>query len=239
MNLFELIYFRLVAFLCTGCVNLSDFCLHFCRQLHCLVFLRHHPVWTYLSQDQEARAPKAVQGLCHTFTLPKCHHQRPSFVLFNKGIQRLSLCVFFLSLQVPIFLPILVLIAAIFLVLAPIIDEPQIEYLYVSLFIVSGAIIYVPFIHYKLCPGLLRKLTVFLQLFLEVAPAEKNLWFLPEKVKRRVFFSPVFPAVSNTTFQNVLVWFYLQFQALLSTQTVVQQKGAGNHILYEECFIEH
>lgn len=79
------------------------------------------------------------------------------------------------SYRVPIILPILVLIAAIFLVLAPIIDDPQIEYLYVALFILSGVIVYVPFIHYKLCPGLLTKLTVFLQLFLEVAPAEKNL----------------------------------------------------------------
>ncbi|XP_062413228.1 b(0,+)-type amino acid transporter 1 isoform X1 [Pungitius pungitius] len=77
--------------------------------------------------------------------------------------------------RVPIIVPILVLIAAVFLVLAPIIDNPQIEYLYVTLFIVSGAIVYIPFIHYKLCPGLLTKLTVFLQLFLEVAPAEKNL----------------------------------------------------------------
>ncbi|XP_049918035.1 b(0,+)-type amino acid transporter 1 isoform X3 [Epinephelus moara] len=77
--------------------------------------------------------------------------------------------------KVPIILPILVIIVAIFLVLAPIIDDPQIEYLYVTLFILSGAIVYVPFIHYKLCPGLLTKLTVFLQLFLEVAPAEKNL----------------------------------------------------------------
>ncbi|XP_072221466.1 b(0,+)-type amino acid transporter 1 isoform X2 [Leuresthes tenuis] len=77
--------------------------------------------------------------------------------------------------SVPIILPILVLIVAIFLVLAPIIDDPQIEYLYVALFILSGAVIYVPFIHYKLCPGLLTKLTTFLQLFLEVAPAEKNL----------------------------------------------------------------
>ncbi|XP_034015581.1 b(0,+)-type amino acid transporter 1-like [Thalassophryne amazonica] len=77
--------------------------------------------------------------------------------------------------RVPILIPILVLIAAVFLVLAPIIDDPQIEYLYVTLFIFSGVLVYVPFIHYKLCPGLLRKLTVFLQLFLEVAPAEKNL----------------------------------------------------------------
>ncbi|KAF0044658.1 hypothetical protein F2P81_003816 [Scophthalmus maximus] len=77
--------------------------------------------------------------------------------------------------RVPIILPILVLIAAIFLVLAPIIDSPQIEYLYVTLFIFSGILIYIPFIHYKLCPGLLTKLTVYLQLFLEVAPVEKNL----------------------------------------------------------------
>ncbi|TKS86289.1 b(0,+)-type amino acid transporter 1 [Collichthys lucidus] len=77
--------------------------------------------------------------------------------------------------KVPIVIPILVLIAAVFLVLAPIIDDPQIEYLYVTLFILSGAIVYVPFIHYKLFPDLFTKLTVFLQLFLEVAPAEKNL----------------------------------------------------------------
>uniref|UniRef100_A0A672GPK2 b(0,+)-type amino acid transporter 1 n=2 Tax=Salarias fasciatus TaxID=181472 RepID=A0A672GPK2_SALFA len=77
--------------------------------------------------------------------------------------------------SVPIIVPILALIAAVFLVLAPIIDNPQIEYLYVTLFIVSGVIFYIPFIHYKVCPRLLNKLTVFLQLFLEVAPTEKNL----------------------------------------------------------------
>ncbi|XP_039898762.1 b(0,+)-type amino acid transporter 1 isoform X5 [Simochromis diagramma] len=79
------------------------------------------------------------------------------------------------SYKVPIVIPILVLIAAIFLVLAPIIDNPQIEYLYVALFILSGIVVYIPFIHYKLCPRVLDKLTVFLQLFLEVAPADKNL----------------------------------------------------------------
>ncbi|XP_027855934.1 b(0,+)-type amino acid transporter 1-like isoform X1 [Xiphophorus couchianus] len=77
--------------------------------------------------------------------------------------------------SVPIVLPILILLVAIFLVLAPIIDQPQIEYLYVALFILSGAIVYVPFIHFKLCPGMFDKVTTFLQLFLEVAPAEKNL----------------------------------------------------------------
>ncbi|TSM77381.1 b(0,+)-type amino acid transporter 1 [Bagarius yarrelli] len=78
------------------------------------------------------------------------------------------------AFKVPILIPTLVLLAAILLVLAPIIDNPQIEYLYVTLFILSGAFIYIPFIHFKLCPHLLDKLTVFLQLFLEVAPADKN-----------------------------------------------------------------
>lgn len=83
-----------------------------------------------------------------------------------------NVCVWFS--QVPIFIPILVLLVAVFLVLAPIIDNPQLEYLYVTLFILSGVLIYFPFIHFKLFPGVLDKLTVFLQLFLEVAPADKN-----------------------------------------------------------------
>ncbi|XP_076833922.1 b(0,+)-type amino acid transporter 1-like isoform X1 [Brachyhypopomus gauderio] len=77
--------------------------------------------------------------------------------------------------SVPIIVPILVLLAAVFLVLAPIIDNPRLEYLYVTLFILSGVVIYVPLIHFRLFPGLLDKLTVFLQLFLEVAPTDKKL----------------------------------------------------------------
>nr|XP_055027586.1 b(0,+)-type amino acid transporter 1 isoform X3 [Misgurnus anguillicaudatus] len=79
------------------------------------------------------------------------------------------------AITVPIIIPILVLLAACFLVLAPIIDDPQIEYLYVTIFILSSILIYIPFIHFKLFPGVLNKLTVFLQLFLEVAPTDKNL----------------------------------------------------------------
>ncbi|XP_060736171.1 b(0,+)-type amino acid transporter 1-like [Tachysurus vachellii] len=76
--------------------------------------------------------------------------------------------------KVHIIIPILGLLVSVFLVLAPIIDNPQIEYLYVTLFILSGVLMYIPLIHFKLCPHLLDKLTVFLQLFLEVAPAERN-----------------------------------------------------------------
>ncbi|XP_006626416.3 b(0,+)-type amino acid transporter 1-like isoform X1 [Lepisosteus oculatus] len=77
--------------------------------------------------------------------------------------------------KVPFIIPVVMLIAAVLLVLAPIVDNPQIEYLYVSLFIIVGILIYIPFIHFKLFPGVFNKATVVLQLFLEVAPVDKNI----------------------------------------------------------------
>lgn len=91
------------------------------------------------------------------------------------------------SFQVPIFIPILALMASVFLVLAPIVDKPQIEYLYATIFILSGTLIYIPFIHFKLCPYLLEKVTVLLQLFLEVAPAEKNMWNTKANLETEIF----------------------------------------------------
>lgn len=51
--------------------------------------------------------------------------------------------------QVPIFIPILVTLVSLFLVLAPIISEPALEYLYCVLFMLSGIIFYFLFVHYK------------------------------------------------------------------------------------------
>ncbi len=41
------------------------------------------------------------------------------------------------------------LIVSLYLVVAPIIDEPQIEFLYAAIFILTGLIFYIPFVHYK------------------------------------------------------------------------------------------
>ncbi|XP_069830390.1 b(0,+)-type amino acid transporter 1-like [Dendropsophus ebraccatus] len=76
--------------------------------------------------------------------------------------------------KVPIIIPVIVLIASIYLVLAPVIDSPQMEYLYVTLFILSGVFLYIPVIHYKWSPGWFRSVTLHLQLLLQVAPADKN-----------------------------------------------------------------
>uniref|UniRef100_A0A8B9QEZ7 b(0,+)-type amino acid transporter 1 n=1 Tax=Apteryx owenii TaxID=8824 RepID=A0A8B9QEZ7_APTOW len=75
---------------------------------------------------------------------------------------------------VPIIIPIIVLMAAVYLVLAPIIDQPQIEFLYIVLFIFSGIIFYFPLVRFKCHPCFLQRITLHLQLFLEVAPTARN-----------------------------------------------------------------
>ncbi|KFW87087.1 B(0,+)-type amino acid transporter 1, partial [Manacus vitellinus] len=78
------------------------------------------------------------------------------------------------SYKVPIIIPIIVLIAAVYLVLAPIIDQPQIEILYIIAFIFSGIILYFPLVRFKCHPRFLQTVTLHLQLFLEVAPTTKD-----------------------------------------------------------------
>ena len=59
--------------------------------------------------------------------------------------------------KVPIFIPFLVLIASVYLVVAPIIDNPKIEYIYSIIFMFGGALIYVPFVMYRLKMPLIGK----------------------------------------------------------------------------------
>ncbi|KAK2529944.1 hypothetical protein Q9233_006329 [Columba guinea] len=52
-------------------------------------------------------------------------------------------------IRIPIVIPVLVTIVSILLVLAPIISAPELAYLYCVLFILSGLIVYVLFVHFK------------------------------------------------------------------------------------------
>nr|XP_045621970.1 b(0,+)-type amino acid transporter 1-like isoform X12 [Procambarus clarkii] len=74
--------------------------------------------------------------------------------------------------KVPIVIPILVLIISVYLVVGPIIDSPQIEYLYASLFIVAGLIFYFPFVYMKKSVPGMGHLTTILQLILQVVPTD-------------------------------------------------------------------
>lgn len=52
-------------------------------------------------------------------------------------------------------MPVVVLLVSIYLVVGPIIDSPQIEYLYATMFIVAGLIFYFPLVYMKLSvPGM-------------------------------------------------------------------------------------
>ena len=47
------------------------------------------------------------------------------------------------------------LIISVYLVIAPIVDEPKMGYLYATLFILAGFLLYVPFLYYKkVLPGM-------------------------------------------------------------------------------------
>ncbi|XP_067345621.1 b(0,+)-type amino acid transporter 1 isoform X1 [Channa argus] len=78
--------------------------------------------------------------------------------------------------KVPIVIPGLMVLVSCYLVLAPIIDKPELEYLYCSIFIISGLLLYFPFVHLKVhwARKLMRPLTMHLQLLMEVVPPEKT-----------------------------------------------------------------
>ncbi|NXX55444.1 BAT1 protein, partial [Scopus umbretta] len=78
-------------------------------------------------------------------------------------------------IKVPIIIPVIVTLVSILLVLAPIISAPELAYLYCVLFILSGLIVYVLFVHFKFnWPQKVSKsITKHLQMLLEVVPAEE------------------------------------------------------------------
>ncbi|XP_058538612.1 b(0,+)-type amino acid transporter 1-like isoform X9 [Neofelis nebulosa] len=76
--------------------------------------------------------------------------------------------------KVPTIIPVIMLLASLYLVLAPIIDHPQIEFLYIFLFLLSGIPVYFLFVYFHCQPRCLQMATLYLQLLLEVAPTTKN-----------------------------------------------------------------
>uniref|UniRef100_A0A8B9BX22 b(0,+)-type amino acid transporter 1 n=1 Tax=Anser brachyrhynchus TaxID=132585 RepID=A0A8B9BX22_9AVES len=79
-------------------------------------------------------------------------------------------------IRIPIVIPVIVTLISILLVLLPIISAPELAYLYCVLFILSGLIFYVLFVHFKFSwPQKISKpITMHLQMLLEVVPAEET-----------------------------------------------------------------
>ncbi|NXN10795.1 BAT1 protein, partial [Indicator maculatus] len=78
-------------------------------------------------------------------------------------------------IKVPIMIPVAVMLVSVLLVLAPIVSAPELAYLYCLLFILSGLVVYLPFVHFKFnWPQKISKpITIHLQMLLEVVPAEE------------------------------------------------------------------
>ncbi|ESO98442.1 hypothetical protein LOTGIDRAFT_159249 [Lottia gigantea] len=76
--------------------------------------------------------------------------------------------------KVPIIIPIIVLLASIYLVIAPIVTSPRMEYLYVVIFMFSGLFFYFPFVYYKYSFKIFGDITKFLQKIFLIASPESH-----------------------------------------------------------------
>ncbi|KAM4614162.1 B(0,+)-type amino acid transporter 1 isoform 1-T2 [Discoglossus pictus] len=87
-------------------------------------------------------------------------------------------------IKVPIVIPVLMVLISIYLVLAPIIDEPEWAYLYCVIFIFSGLIVYFPFVHYKVkwAQKITKPITMYVQMLMEVVPPEQVI--VPEEITK-------------------------------------------------------
>lgn len=74
-------------------------------------------------------------------------------------------------IKVFILFPIIFLLCSLYLVVAPIIQDPRLEFLYAFLFIVGGLVFYVPLVHFRIHKGCFDPVTLFVQLFMEVGPS--------------------------------------------------------------------
>jgi len=72
--------------------------------------------------------------------------------------------------KVPIVVPIIVMLTSAILVIGTIASDPQLQQLYVLIFIFAGVIFYIPFVYYKkVLPGM-GNITIFIQKLLLIAP---------------------------------------------------------------------
>ncbi|XP_022096463.1 b(0,+)-type amino acid transporter 1-like isoform X2 [Acanthaster planci] len=74
--------------------------------------------------------------------------------------------------KVPIILPILVFLCSLYLIVSPFVNGPDMEIVYASLFILSGLLLYIPFVHFKYHPRVMRHVTLFLQKLFVAVPSD-------------------------------------------------------------------
>lgn len=107
------------------------------------------------------------------------HEERAFTFYFQSLVQKRAnfyngffFCVFD-YLQVPIVIAALIVVVSCYLVLAPIIDQPELEYLYCTIFIFSGLILYYPFVYLK--PRWARRIMSKLKVWLHFSTKNSDL----------------------------------------------------------------
>ena len=50
----------------------------------------------------------------------------------------------------PSIIPIIMVLVSLYLIIAPIVEDPTIEFLYAAIFVLGGLVFYVPFVYFKL-----------------------------------------------------------------------------------------
>ncbi|XP_060067753.1 b(0,+)-type amino acid transporter 1-like [Ylistrum balloti] len=74
-------------------------------------------------------------------------------------------------IKIFILFPLIFIVCSMYLVVAPIIQNPTVEFLYAFLFMSGGLVFYVPFVHYHADQGFFKHVTRFVQCLMEVVPS--------------------------------------------------------------------
>uniref|UniRef100_A0A182Q897 b(0,+)-type amino acid transporter 1 n=1 Tax=Anopheles farauti TaxID=69004 RepID=A0A182Q897_9DIPT len=77
--------------------------------------------------------------------------------------------------KVPLIVPYITLAVSIFLSVVPVVSDPSPKYLFALAFILSGVLVYTPFVYYKVRPRWINKLTFLIQVLFEVVPSSNKL----------------------------------------------------------------
>ncbi|PIK41478.1 putative b(0,+)-type amino acid transporter 1 isoform X2 [Apostichopus japonicus] len=75
-------------------------------------------------------------------------------------------------IRIPLVIPLLVVIFSIYLVLAPVIDDPSLPWLFAALFVLAGLFLYFPFVKMGLRIKPFDYITLFMQQLLQSAPSK-------------------------------------------------------------------
>uniref|UniRef100_A0A182J4Q0 b(0,+)-type amino acid transporter 1 n=1 Tax=Anopheles atroparvus TaxID=41427 RepID=A0A182J4Q0_ANOAO len=76
--------------------------------------------------------------------------------------------------KVPLIVPYITLAVSVFLSIVPVVSDPSPKYLFALGFILSGVVVYTPFVYYKMRPKWINNLTYLIQVLFEVVPSSSK-----------------------------------------------------------------